>query len=55
MIRKSGLTALAVFALLPAAPATAQIPEATTRPALVGTRLDIAATGEVSRVPTSSG
>lgn len=51
MIRKSGLAALAVFAFLPAAPLTAQIPEPAAGPALTGTRLDIAATGEVSRVP----
>lgn len=47
MIRKTALAALAVFALLPATPLTAQ----TTPLALSGTRLDIVATGEVSRVP----
>ena len=49
MIRKTALAALAVFALLPAAPSAAQSP--TSAPVLSGTRLDIAATGEVSRVP----
>ena len=48
MNRTFGLTALALCALLPAAPAAAQIAES---PALSGTRLDIAATGEVTRVP----
>src|SRR5437868_14526024 len=50
MTRNIGLAALAAFAFLPAAPVMAQIamPAA---PALDGTRLDISATGEVSRVP----
>ena len=52
MIRKTALALLAVFALLPAAPAAAQIPTSTpSLPVLAGTRLDISATGEVSRVP----
>jgi uncharacterized protein YggE len=57
MIRKTGLAALAALALLPAAPAGAQVTRvdglagAQTPPALDGTRLDITATGEVSRVP----
>jgi len=52
MIRKTVLAALAIFALQPAAPAAAQnaapLPPL---PVLGGTRLDISATGEVSRVP----
>jgi uncharacterized protein len=52
MIRKTALAALAVFALLPATPVAAQIPlSAPSLPALAGTRLDIVASGEVSRVP----
>lgn len=49
MIRKTALAAFAAFALMPAAPSAAQIP--TSAPVLAGTRLDISATGEVSRVP----
>ena len=48
MNRTLGLTALALFAL-PAASAAAQNPASP--PALSGTRLDIAAAGEVTRVP----
>jgi uncharacterized protein YggE len=51
MIRKTGLAALAALALLPAAPASAQFHTPPAIPPLAGTRLDIAATGEVSRVP----
>lgn len=51
MIRKSGLAALAALALLPAAPAGAQLYAPPVIPPLAGTRLDVTATGDVSRVP----
>src|SRR6218665_1381407 len=56
MICKTALTAFAMLALLPGTPAAAQIMRVDTLggaspPALSGTRLDISATGEVSRVP----
>lgn len=47
MIRILKLTALVALVSLPSAPAAAQLQS----PILTGTRLDIAATGEVSRVP----
>jgi uncharacterized protein YggE len=51
MKRKSALAALAAFALLPATPASAQFSVPPALLALAGTRLDISATGEVSRIP----
>lgn len=52
MIRKPALAALAIIFLLPAAPTAAQFPTPTpSLPQFAGTRLDIVATGEVSRVP----
>ena len=50
MTHKAGLAAFAALALLPASPVTGQA-IAPAAPALAGTRLDISATGEVSRVP----
>ncbi len=50
MIRKPAFTALVALALLPVTPVTAQV-VVTAPPVLNGTRLDISATGEVSRVP----
>lgn len=46
------LTALALAAALPATMATAQTAPA---PTIAGTRLDVVATGEVTRCPTSFG
>ena len=53
MIRKTVLPALLALALTPIAPATAQLPPAQVPPIapLTGTRLDVTATGEVSRIP----
>lgn len=48
MIRKTTMTALLALALVPAAPAAAQVPEMAR---LTGTRLDVTASGEVSRIP----
>ena len=50
-MRKTGLAALALLALLPAAPATAQLYTQPDIPPLAGTRLDVTATCEVARVP----
>lgn len=53
MKRTSGLAALAAAIFTFAAPAQAQLPEPSIAPipALAGTRLDVTATGTVSRVP----
>jgi uncharacterized protein YggE len=48
MIRKTVTAALLALALAPATPAAAQAPPI---PPLAGTRLDVTATGEVSRIP----
>lgn len=50
MIRRMTMAALLALALAPAVPAAAQAPEPP-EPPLAGTRLDVVATGEVSRVP----
>ena len=47
---KAILTALLISAAIPLAPAAAQTAGQVTQP-ITGTRLDISATGEVSRVP----
>ena len=53
MIRRTGLAALLALAMMQAVPAWAQFPMAqiSAIPALAGGRLDISATGEVSRIP----
>jgi uncharacterized protein YggE len=51
MIRRTGRAALVALALLPAAPAAAQLYNPPAIPPLAGTRLDVTATGEVARVP----
>jgi uncharacterized protein YggE len=48
MIRKTTIAALLALALVPAVPAHAQVPEMAR---LTGTRLDVTASGEVSRIP----
>ena len=48
MIRRPTMAALLALALVPAVPAAAQVPEL---PRLTGTRLDVTASGQVSRIP----